>query len=154
MEWTELDKLTGSRNSDGNVSNVNWNNDKLKVNWNNPDNSNDNLRAREVVSSQRNPAYAGFLKYFIQPFVILEISCKSDSNSMYFLSPIIFNSLVVLTSRFRTSILILAEFNIGNLLFLISNDAAKTSRKASRQSFSIFDQIPNRSRLEISKPKR
>ena len=41
-----------SRNSDGNVPNVNWNsdNDKLQVNWNNPDNANDNLRGRVEVS--------------------------------------------------------------------------------------------------------
>ena len=44
----------GSRNSDGNVPNVNWNTDnrKLHVNWNNPDNRNDNLRARAEVSEQ------------------------------------------------------------------------------------------------------
>jgi hypothetical protein len=45
----------GSRNSDGNVPNVNWNSDnaKLQVNWNNPDNRNDNLRARAEVSTTR-----------------------------------------------------------------------------------------------------
>jgi len=43
------DKLSGSRYTDGNVPNVNWNrfNDKLNVNWYNPDNANDNLRSRE-----------------------------------------------------------------------------------------------------------
>lgn len=41
-----------SRYSDGNVPNVNWNsdNDKLNVNWYNPDNANDNLRGRVEVS--------------------------------------------------------------------------------------------------------
>jgi len=48
--WTELNKnKTGSRNSDGNVPNVNWNDDKLKVNWYNSDNRNDNLRARAEI---------------------------------------------------------------------------------------------------------
>ena len=40
----------GSRNSDGDVPNVNWNDDKLKVNWNRTSNSNDNLRSRSEVS--------------------------------------------------------------------------------------------------------
>ncbi len=43
---------TGSRNPDGNVPNVNWNrvNRKLKVNYYNPDNRNDNMRSRAEVS--------------------------------------------------------------------------------------------------------
>jgi hypothetical protein len=40
----------GSRNSDGNVPNVNWNDDKLNVNWTNADNRDANLRARVEVS--------------------------------------------------------------------------------------------------------
>ncbi len=40
----------GSRNHDGNVPNVNWNDGKLNVNWYNPDNANANLRARQAVS--------------------------------------------------------------------------------------------------------
>ncbi|MDP2656200.1 MAG: hypothetical protein Q8P11_01405 [bacterium] len=40
----------GSRNVDGNVPNVNFNDGKVKVNWYNTDNYNDNLRLREVVS--------------------------------------------------------------------------------------------------------
>lgn len=43
----------GSRNSDGNVPNANWNDDKFQVNWNNADNRNDNLRSREEVSHKR-----------------------------------------------------------------------------------------------------
>lgn len=43
----------GSRNSDGNVPNANWNDDKFKVNWNNPGNQNDNLRPREEVSHKK-----------------------------------------------------------------------------------------------------
>jgi hypothetical protein len=51
VEWTELDKLTGSRNSDGNVPNANWNDGKFKVNWYNPRNANSDLRARAEVST-------------------------------------------------------------------------------------------------------
>ena len=50
MELSKI--LGGSRNSDGNVPNVNWN-DKLKVNWYNPDNANDVLRSREAVSGEK-----------------------------------------------------------------------------------------------------
>ena len=42
---------TGSRNSDGNVPNANWNSDKFKVNWYSPDNSNDSIRSRSEVSA-------------------------------------------------------------------------------------------------------
>jgi hypothetical protein len=49
----KLGNKTGSRNSDGNVPNVNWNSDnrKVYVNWYNPDNCNDNLRSRSEVSA-------------------------------------------------------------------------------------------------------
>ncbi len=45
----------GSRNSDGNVPNINWNSysDKLNVNNYNPDNFNDNIRARVEVSHKK-----------------------------------------------------------------------------------------------------
>ena len=46
---------TGSRNSDGNVPNANWNDGKFYVNWYNADNSNSNLRAREEVSRRKVP---------------------------------------------------------------------------------------------------
>ena len=55
------DKISGSRNADGNVPNVNWNDDKLKVNNYNPDNSNDNLRSREEVSIKKIPIGSGFI---------------------------------------------------------------------------------------------
>jgi len=48
----ESDKKTGSRNSDGNVPGVNWNDGKLKVNWYNPRNVNSNLRVRAEVSAK------------------------------------------------------------------------------------------------------
>ena len=40
-------KSTGSRCSDGDAPNVNWNDGKMKVNWNYSDNRNDNLRSRQ-----------------------------------------------------------------------------------------------------------
>ena len=46
-ETDKVRQLTGSRYSDGNVPNVNWNDDKMNVNWYNPDNADDNLRARQ-----------------------------------------------------------------------------------------------------------
>jgi hypothetical protein len=46
-------KGTGSRYSDGNVPNVNWNDDsKMNVNWYNPDNRNDNLRSRQKFQKE------------------------------------------------------------------------------------------------------
>lgn len=45
--WT---LCSGSRNSDGNVPNANWNDDKFNVNWYNPTNRNPNLRPRSLQS--------------------------------------------------------------------------------------------------------
>ena len=55
----KTDKITGSRYSDGNVPNVNWNRDnrKVYVNWYNVDNANDNLRTRAEVSSLKEPCW-------------------------------------------------------------------------------------------------
>lgn len=52
-------KLSGSRNDDGNVPNVNWNDGQMRVNWYNPDNANGNLRAREAVSTRIIPGKSG-----------------------------------------------------------------------------------------------
>ena len=77
----ESDNISGSRYADGNVPNVYWNDDKMNVNWYNPDNANDNLRSRQKF--QKEVRYCGFsFRYFIQPLVILEISCKLNSISM------------------------------------------------------------------------
>lgn len=50
----DIDNVTlcsGSRGSDGDVPEVDWHDaDGLVVHWYNPDNANDNLRSREVVS--------------------------------------------------------------------------------------------------------
>jgi hypothetical protein len=40
-------QITGSRYDDGNVPNVNWNDDKMNVNWYNPRNADDDLRSRQ-----------------------------------------------------------------------------------------------------------
>jgi hypothetical protein len=49
----------GSRNSDGNVPNVNWNpeNRKLYVNWTNRDNRDANLRSRSEVFAPSPPLW-------------------------------------------------------------------------------------------------
>ena len=51
----EIRQNAGSCYSDGNIPNVNWNDDKMNVNWYNAGNSNDNLRPREEVSGRKNP---------------------------------------------------------------------------------------------------
>ena len=67
-----------SRNSNGNVPNVNWNgyNGKVNVNYYNPDNANGNLRARAEISVNKPPIRAYLFRYFIQPFIILDISIR------------------------------------------------------------------------------
>jgi hypothetical protein len=48
----------GSRYSDGNVPNLNWNDDGVNVNWYSLDNANDNLRARrEVSKKEKSPVF-------------------------------------------------------------------------------------------------
>ncbi|MCX6795927.1 MAG: hypothetical protein NTW06_00315 [Candidatus Falkowbacteria bacterium] len=55
------DNISGSRNPNGNVPNVNWNDDKMNVNYYNPDNSNENLRARAEVSGQEAHLFGFFV---------------------------------------------------------------------------------------------
>lgn len=43
---------SGSRNSDGNVPNANWNDGKFRVNWYNLDNSNSDNGIRSEVSEK------------------------------------------------------------------------------------------------------
>ena len=47
------DQYAGSRDNNGNVPNVKWNNGNFHVNNYNPNNSNENVRARSEVSSQK-----------------------------------------------------------------------------------------------------
>jgi hypothetical protein len=56
-------KGTGSRNSDGNVPNVNWNDGKMNVNWTNPDNRNENLRSRQKFQKE-SPLARAFSQIF------------------------------------------------------------------------------------------
>ena len=53
--WMKPDKNSGSRYSDGNVPNVNFNPNtgKVNVNWYNPGNANPNLRSRQEVSAKK-----------------------------------------------------------------------------------------------------
>jgi hypothetical protein len=53
VKWAESSNNTGSRNRNGNALEVNWNSGdrKVYVNWYNPGNRNDNLRARSEVSA-------------------------------------------------------------------------------------------------------
>lgn len=99
---------TSSRNSDGNVPNVNWNSDdrKLNVNWYNPSNAVANIRARAEVSSWKEDLMILFYvsTYFIQPAAILEISWSCASSMIYGLSSIIFNSFMTRMSCFKVSI--------------------------------------------------
>ena len=127
---------------------MNWNsvNGKFNVNRYNPDNRDDDLRAREEVSKLKEaPLMRGFFtkpesyfKYFIQPFIILEISCKPDSKFIYFLFSIIFNSWVILISLFKTSIFIRAICNVENFSPFDSKAAVITKFIISRQMPSIF----------------
>jgi hypothetical protein len=119
------DKISGSRYDDGNVPNVNWNDSKLNVNWYNPDNCNDNLRARAEVSKKRDPNYSG-------------ISLIFGKSSRYFLFSIIFKSDIILMSLFKISIFSLAAFNLAIFLDLISKEALIVKLIASRQMFSTF----------------
>ncbi|HCX27692.1 MAG TPA: hypothetical protein DHI91_00955, partial [Candidatus Portnoybacteria bacterium] len=61
MKQTKSDKLTGSRYSDGNVPNVNWNDGKLNVNWYNPDKADPNLRSRQKFPKKKSRISGAFL---------------------------------------------------------------------------------------------
>src|SRR3989344_8285191 len=67
VTWTECGTNTGSRNSDGNVPNCNWNDGKFYVNAYNADNSNSNLRAREEVSRRKVPCGGLFSLHIREP---------------------------------------------------------------------------------------
>lgn len=111
------------------MPNVNWNDGKMNVNWYNSDNSNDNLRARQKFLQQKEHYSSFCAKYLIQPFVILEISCKSVSNWIYFFVSIIFNSSQILKSRFNISVFIRADESKDILFVLISKLFARVGCK-------------------------
>jgi hypothetical protein len=62
LDINNVTACTGSRNSDGNVPNVYWNDDKLRVNYNTSDNRNPNWRSREVVSEE-GPEHIGAISF-------------------------------------------------------------------------------------------
>ena len=65
-DMDESKQKDGSRNSDGNVPNTNWNDSKFHVNWYNTDNRNANLRSREEVSRRK--------ESFMAPFALMSLA--------------------------------------------------------------------------------
>ena len=118
MIWRELIEKS-SRYSDGNVPNVNRNDDgNVNVNRYNPQNRNPNLRARLEVSRQRILQQDSFsfgyylLIYEIHPFSILDISTESFAILRYVFSSSIPSSCSVRITCFKTSIVVLAASSI------------------------------------------
>lgn len=101
----ECSQKDGSRNSDGYVPGVNWNDSKVQVNWYNLDNSNSDYGLRsEVLALPRSTGFC--VMYLIQPFVIFEVSIKSASVLIYCFSVIIFSSCSIRIRCFSSSRLI------------------------------------------------
>jgi hypothetical protein len=57
----ECSQKDGSRNSDGNVPNMNWNDSKVQVNWYNLDNSNSDYGLRSEVLTSSPTILWGFV---------------------------------------------------------------------------------------------
>lgn len=79
VQWMNARRKSGSRDTDGNVPNVNWNPDNrtVNVNWNGLDDSNRNGGVRRAVSTRKSRYRAGFcVRYRIQPLVILDVSTR------------------------------------------------------------------------------
>lgn len=112
----------GSRNSDGNVPNVNWNDSKLKVNWNRTSNSNDNLRSRSEVSNKI-PLYLWCFcfEWRSQPRDIFESSISFSSIIKYFFDEIIFVSYSSRTRCLSISILV----RISRIMVYFSSPVSK-----------------------------
>ena len=131
-----------SRNSDGNVPNVNWNSDnrKLHVNWYNPDDANGHLRARQKspMNKQRVNYDPLLFKYLIQPLAILDICCNFCSSTRYFLSVMIFSSHINRVSLLPVSIFIFNFFTNTSFLSLSVKAAAMASSRQSIMIFSVF----------------
>jgi len=80
------DKISGSRDANGNALIVNWNDDKMKVNRNNPDNHNDNWRPRQEVSKKKSHfLWMGFLNEKYYPVWLSQIFYPSISHFGEFL---------------------------------------------------------------------
>lgn len=67
------------------------------------------------VSIKQSRRYVGIVlySYLIQPFVILDISWRSYSRSRKLLTGIISSSRIILSSRFNSSISVLAILSVG-----------------------------------------
>lgn len=135
------------------MPNVNWNGDKLNVNWTNPDNRNDNLRARAEVS-MIGLARVLFVypRYLSQPFVIFDISCRFCSSARYDSFLMIKRSCSIRIMRLRISILIRSARSVFGFSSLVWRDAVIASSSKSRQSVSILRWIPKWSRFWIRLP--
>ena len=142
------DNISGSRDSDGNVPNVNWNDDKLNINYYNSDNANENLRARAEVSRWE-ALYSGFfsVRNCCQRVAILEISWSWPCRSKYIFIVIISNSFINLTSCLSISILIRSFGSKIIFVSLFDKAAAIVKFKQARHSSSIFLPMPNLSCL-------
>lgn len=139
-------QLLGSRYSDGNVPNVDWNRDnrKVYVNWYNPQNRNANLRCRVEVSALRSP-HGSFCVYLIQPFSILEISCSCFCRARYVPTSIISASFPRRINCLIVSTLIRVLSSIGSLLVFSDNPASIKRVKTSKVVISTLAHRPNRS---------
>ena len=140
---------SGSRNSDGNVPNCNWNDGKFYVNWYNADNRNSNLRSRVAVSL---PPY--FRREFrsrniSQPYAIFDASINLSCKAKYFFFSIIFNSSQSRISCLHTSSTIRSF--LSGVAFSDAGDRAASvaSIRHSSITFSMRAHSPKRSRLGI-----
>ena len=89
------------------------------------------------------------VRYLIQPLVILDISCRLNSNSRYLAFGIIFNSSVILNNLFNNSIFILADFRDNSLVVFSSKAAEIIKSNKIRQLDSIFAYMPSLSLFGI-----
>jgi hypothetical protein len=75
---------SGSRNSDGNVPNVNFNDDKVNVNWYNSSNANSNLRARSVEVSKKEPQIFRALLLCVIPVPVFTMINSGGNQENYY----------------------------------------------------------------------
>ena len=129
----------------------------MNVNWYNPDNQNDNLRARAEVSVKKPPIKAVsfyMFKYLSQPLVIFDNSCKSISKDKYIFWVIMFSSAMFLIRCFTTSVIIRSFISVGGLSVLFCKAAVMVSSNINRHRFSIRRCMPKWSRLGSLFPSR
>ena len=128
----------GSRNSDGNVPNANWN-DEFGVGWYYVGDRDDSLRPREEVSHQRGHGSGSFgVNDFIQLFISLEIFMICSDSRKYTSSSMIFNSFSVRRRFCRTPFFIRNLFKVGILFPLVCKADSMESDNISTQISSKF----------------